>query len=119
KTKIIFVIGSLHLGGAEKSLINLLQLLDYSKIDATVLVFVKGGELEKYVPKEVRILNENIPKIHIIQRIRYILERIFTPNTHPVQIHWKYIKNLFSPQKESFDFGIAYNQGFATYYVAK
>lgn len=119
KTKLIFVIGSLKLGGAEKSLVNLLQLLDYSKIEAKVLVFAKGGALEKQVPQEVEIMYQSMPKIPLLKKTCSITERFLTPNTHPVQIHWKYIKNSFAPIKESFDFGIAYNQGFATYYVAK
>ena len=51
--KIVFVIESLHHGGAEKSLVTLLNLLDYSKLQVDLILFKKGGEFEKFIPKEV------------------------------------------------------------------
>ncbi|HMM16038.1 MAG TPA: glycosyltransferase [Petrimonas sp.] len=118
KVSIVFVIGSLNIGGAEKSLVNLLQLLDYNRIDAEVVVFVKNGTLESSVPKEVKITHISMPSLPLGKKIRYIIERLRKRNTHPVQIHWKYIKKLFSPIEKKYDIGIAYNQGFATYFTA-
>ena len=47
----------LYSGGAEKSLVNLLNLLDYSKLDVDLLLFKKEGLFMNQVPSEVNILN--------------------------------------------------------------
>lgn len=38
KIKILFVCASMKVGGAEKSLVNLLNLIDYSKYDVDLLL---------------------------------------------------------------------------------
>ena len=53
KKRIIFVIESLSLGGAEKSLVTLLNLLDYSKYDVDLLLFAQGGPFQELLPEEV------------------------------------------------------------------
>lgn len=45
------------MGGAEKSLVYLLQSFDYQKYNVDLLLFKREGVLLKYVPKEVRILD--------------------------------------------------------------
>ena len=60
--KILFVINSLTIGGSEKSLVSLLNLLDYKKFSVDLLMIRKGGEFEKYIPKEVNIID--IPKYY-------------------------------------------------------
>ena len=45
KKKVLFVMPGLYSGGAEKSLVNLLNLLDYSKLDVDLLLFKKEGLL--------------------------------------------------------------------------
>lgn len=56
--KIIFVIDSLACAGAEKSLVTLLNLLDYSKYSVDLQLFAYSGELEYLVPTEVNILEQ-------------------------------------------------------------
>ena len=56
KKKLIFVIESLTLGGAEKSLVTLLNLLDYSKYDVDLILFAQGGAFQSLLPKEVNLL---------------------------------------------------------------
>ena len=56
KKNIIFVIDSLHCAGAEKSLITLLSLLDYSVYNVDLQLFGYGGVLEELIPKEVNLL---------------------------------------------------------------
>ena len=46
----------LNCAGAEKSLVTLLSLLDYSKYTVDLMLFGHGGVLEELVPKEVNIL---------------------------------------------------------------
>ena len=56
KKKLLFVIPSLRIGGAEKSLVNLLTELDYTKYDVDALLLTPVGELISLLPKEVNIL---------------------------------------------------------------
>jgi len=53
--KILFVMPALYGGGAEKSLVNLLNLMDYEKYDVDLLLFKREGLFLPQVPKEVRI----------------------------------------------------------------
>lgn len=56
KKKILFVLDSLRIGGAEKSLITLLSLLDYSKYDVDLQLFAFDGAFMHSVPQEVNVL---------------------------------------------------------------
>ena len=51
---------SLHCGGAEKSLISLLESIDYTHYEVDLLLFKKEGIFLNKVPEEVKILNEPI-----------------------------------------------------------
>ena len=53
--KVLFFIESLQCGGAEKSLVTLLSLLDYNEFKIDLILFKKGGEFEKFVPDNVSI----------------------------------------------------------------
>ena len=48
----------LELGGAEMSLIGLLQALDYSKYEVDLFIHRHQGELMQFIPKEVNLLPE-------------------------------------------------------------
>ena len=56
--KLFIAIHYLELGGAEISLIGLLQSLDYSKYDVDLFVYSHRGELMEFIPKEVNLLPE-------------------------------------------------------------
>lgn len=43
KKEIVFVIPGLAAGGAEKSLVNLLNTIDYSRYNVDLIVFNKSG----------------------------------------------------------------------------
>lgn len=49
----------LELGGAEISLIGLLQAMDYSKYDVDLFIHRHHGELMHFIPSEVNLLSEN------------------------------------------------------------
>ena len=53
---ILFVMPSLGSGGAEKSLVNLLNLIDYEKYAVDLLLFKREGLFLSQIPKEVRLL---------------------------------------------------------------
>ena len=55
KKKILFIIPNLKSGGAEKSLVTLLQLFDYDRYDVSLFLFRKEGLFLGCVPPQVRI----------------------------------------------------------------
>ena len=67
RKRILIAIHYLEIGGAEISLIGLLQSLDYSKYDVDLFVYSHRGELIKFIPKEVNLLPE-IPEYAQIER---------------------------------------------------
>ena len=58
KPRILIAIHYMHLGGAEISLIGLLQALDPQKVDIDLFVYSHEGELMKQIPEYVNILPE-------------------------------------------------------------
>ncbi len=78
KKKIIFLSYSLCIGGIEKALVELLNRLDYSKYDVTLLLEKKEGELLNKINNNVKIYNYNIcnSKNIIYRKIRNGLKRL-------------------------------------------
>ena len=58
KPRILIAIHYMHLGGAEISLIGLLQALDPNKVDVDLFVYSHEGELMKLIPEYVNVLPE-------------------------------------------------------------
>lgn len=58
KPRIFIAIHYMHLGGAEISLIGLLQALDPKKVDVDLFVYSHEGELMKQIPDYVNLLPE-------------------------------------------------------------
>ena len=67
KPRILIAIHYMHLGGAEISLIGLLQALDPKKVDVDLFVYSHEGELMKLVPEYVNLLPE-IPAYKMFER---------------------------------------------------
>ena len=57
-THLFFAIHYLELGGAEMSLIGLLDALDYTKYDVDLFVYSHRGELMELIPPRVHLLPE-------------------------------------------------------------
>lgn len=128
RKRILFVIDSLHSGGAEKSLVSLLSLIDYKKFDVDLLLFKKEGLYLPLVPKEVRFLdvpeyfndkNNNKIKIKIAKLKNSISIRnpYYKKIYHCAQITSKNILTVLEKQNKKYDIAIAYSQGLPTYYV--
>ena len=54
--KVIFVIPTLRIGGAEKSLVTLLKTLDPKEVKVDLLLFEADGPLQCEVPEWVNII---------------------------------------------------------------
>ena len=59
KPHIFIAIHYMHLGGAETSLIGLLQALDPQKVDVDFFVYSHEGEMMKLIPSYINLLPEN------------------------------------------------------------
>lgn len=73
KKRIFIAMHYMELGGAEISLIGLLQALDYSKYDVDLFVYSHQGELMQFIPKEVNLLPEISAYAHIERPIKEAL----------------------------------------------
>lgn len=60
KKKLLITTHTLNIGGVERSFISLLENLDYSKYKVDVFIYEHDGELFHLLPKEVRVLTENL-----------------------------------------------------------
>lgn len=58
KPRILIAIHYMEIGGAEISLIGLLQSIDYERVDVDLLVYAHRGELMSLIPKRVNLLPE-------------------------------------------------------------
>ena len=65
KKRIFISMHYMEIGGAEISLIGLLQAMDYSKYDVDLFVHSHQGELMQFIPKEVNLLPEISSYAHI------------------------------------------------------
>ncbi len=124
--KILFVIESLHCGGAEKSLITLFQNFDFTHNQVELLLFKEGGEFEKFVPDKVNIRYvSSLKAINPIKlmflklKFRFLLFNNSTKKHHTAQLFWKSFGNSIASIDNEYDIAIAYNQGFSTYFVAE
>lgn len=56
KKNILIAVYNLEIGGIERSLINMLENIDYQRFEVDLLIYHHTGELMKYIPKQVNIL---------------------------------------------------------------
>ncbi|MFD0829835.1 glycosyltransferase [Neobacillus sp. M.A.Huq-85] len=140
KKKLLFVIDSLDCAGAEKSLVTLLSLIDYSKFSVDLKLFGYGGVLEELVPEEVTILKplkytgftslsikdalkyslKSLKFKMLISRIKYSLEirkRKYS-NPQKARVFWESVSNVIEHNPKEYDIAISYAQGVPTFYVA-
>jgi len=138
KQKLLFVMSNLHCGGAEKSLISLLQGLDYSQYEVDLFLFKHDGLFFSRVPEQVHILPE--PEFYkhydmsavaavkdslmkrkpglAIRRIRAGL--IFRKESHPAireQRVWRYLSKALPRLSKRYDAAIGFMEKSPVYYV--
>ncbi len=58
KPKIFIAIHYMELGGAETSLLGLLQTIDYNRVDVDLFIYSHQGPLMELIPKGVNLLSE-------------------------------------------------------------
>ncbi|ODG92000.1 MULTISPECIES: glycosyltransferase [Bacillaceae] len=140
KKNILFVIDSLHIAGAEKSLTTLLNLLNLEEYSVDLMLFAHGGEFEKLVPKDVNILPplkytkftelsmtdsviNSLKKFKfdmLFSRLKYSFEirRKNYSIAEEARIFWESVSNVIEKNEKVYDIAISYAQGIPTFYVA-
>lgn len=85
KKKILILMKTMNIGGAERSLLGLLNAFDYDNYEVSLKLFHHEGEFLKYIPKEVNLLAEDlnysifeipIKSLLFTKRFKYAIARI-------------------------------------------
>lgn len=141
KKKLLFVIDSLDVAGAEKSLVTLLNLLDYSIYDVDLLLFAHGHMLEELVPDEVNILkplkyttftemnlgkafvtsfvNADFKMLSSRMKFSFDLRKERFNNAQKARLYWQHNSKVIDDNPKEYDVAISYAQGVPTFYVAE
>lgn len=141
KKSVLFVIDSLECAGAEKSLVTLLSLLDYSSYEVDLMLFGHGGALQSLVPKEVNVLqplpytefsslnlkdaflysSKNFNYKMLSSRIKYTLNLRLKnyKNAQKARLYWQSVSSVIEKNPKHYDIAISYAQGIPTFYVAE
>lgn len=93
-------------GGAEKTLINLLSIIDYNTFDVTVCVVLNKGIYFNKLPKNVRVVT--LFNNELITRVLFKLHQKFN-FIFPIKYFFK-----FKIGKCNYDFGICFLDGITT-----
>lgn len=141
KKKLLITAMSLNVGGAEKSLVNLLNMIDFLKYDVDLLLFQRRGAFLKQVPSTVNIIT--VPEIEVLYQpisetvkkykfnikllvlsiIRYLstfYEKYKWKQFDRIRIHrWIDIYSKLIPFNNShYDVAISFAGGETAYYIA-
>ena len=130
---LLFVIDSLCIGGAEKSLITLLSLLDYSRYKVDLQLFSYGGVLEQFLPDEINVLpplnytnflSQPIWKqlcrpSMFFARLKYSFQirKHGLLNSDIAVLYWQSIGRHIADNPKNYDVAIAYAQGVPTFHI--
>ncbi len=123
KKKLLFMIDSLAIGGAQKSLVSLLPLLDRDKYDITLLTEGQGGAFEKLVPQWVSLVyyDQSGALRGIrgkIARYAYSVALRLDRSRNRQELRWDTQRRWLAALPGRYDVAIAYGQGFTTFFVA-
>ena len=73
--KILIVHSNMEIGGAETSLLGLLNEIDYSKYQVDLFLLSHTGELVKFIPKNVNLLPENNSYKQLMMPLKDVLKK--------------------------------------------
>lgn len=140
KKKLLFVIPSLDAGGAEKSLVNLLNVLDFSQYEVDLFLFSKKGLFLNQVPKEVNFVDggidfETFKKPLLKSVFSFLLKGKFelvkarfdfyktnkniSNKAVAEQNSWKFMEKSLLKISKKYDAAIAYLEKSSVYFVAE
>lgn len=120
--KIVFIYSKMIIGGSTTSLLSILDMLDRTKFDITLVLFWSGGELFNYIPDDVKVivlldtpLKERWHEIRKYLSIRYIFKYCYSYclgwKIHSRELMGQYLgfeyTRFFKKIKYSFDIGVS------------
>ena len=126
--RILFIIDSLGVGGAEKSLLSLLSLLDKQRYQLCIWILHRGGQLEQFIPDGVEVMKQPsysiIDKVfnsisHYLYAIVYRFQSLVGIKRHLSETLWRCSGWAMKVPKGEFDVVVAYQQGIPTYLLHK
>lgn len=129
--KVLIVMTSLYNGGAERSLVNLLNEFPKDKYEIDLLLFKREGMFIEQVPDYVRIIDtpndlkrvysslKNLNLLTIWKIIANIISNICTSNSREKRgFRWKYFySHRIGKLEKHYDVALAYISGEVLYYV--
>lgn len=138
KKNLLFVIPSLDAGGGEKSLVNLLNTIDYDQFEVDLVVFQPKGLFLSSIPKQVNLLTiqGNYPaftsgllrscltflksgKLSLVfHRLVYSLKnKLITNKGYAEQSSWKNLSKAIPFLEKKYDAAIGFLEKSSNYYV--
>lgn len=136
KKRLLFVLDTLNVGGAEKSLLTFLSVLDYQQFAVDLQLLGYGGKMEQYLPQEVRLLpplpftlkaKESIWLLLFSFQLCLLLQRLYYSIAircgkknyqDRARLYWVYFSQFFHKSTTQYDVAIAYAQDLPTLYLA-
>ncbi len=123
KKKIAISATSLHVGGTERVLINLLNNIDFNLYEVDLFLWKKGGEFESFVPKNVNIrcISDEHPwfkktnKYYIVHGIIRKIIRLFNNS-----FYFKLAYKRHNLTNKKYDVAIAFSSNclYTNYFIA-
>lgn len=138
KKRLLFVIPTMRIGGAEKALISLLKSLNPKLVQVDLFLFEQGGILQEQVPSWVRILPEDpviramtlelrfywkdlIKRGHLLAaaaRLRVYLQSLLSSKLHLApRFSWKTVSRYIKALEGSYDTAISFLEGTTAYFL--
>lgn len=139
RKKLLITAMSMNIGGAEKSLVNLLNLLDYDIYDVDLLLFQRKGDFLPQVPTKVNVIS--VPEIDMLYGVEpreplppakkaalRVWRYLATGVTRIVEkqfdrrrlLRWQRFYSAHIPKLPgSYDYAVSYSGGETFWYVAE
>ena len=134
---LLFVIPTMRMGGAERSLVSLLSALDPTRVQVDLLLFEGGGVLQSELPEWVRVYEADAVTRGMILELRYYGRDLLKENLPAfltrawVSVRssltktklvssaysWDTIKKHIPEWKKHYDTAIGFLEGFTDFYV--
>ena len=136
KKNILFIIPSLEVGGGEKSLVSLLNQMDYSKYNVDLFLIKKEGLFLKMIPPEVNVLNtpddlkifleglidsikdylKQKKLMLVYSRIMFtLINRFYKDKVRAEQMSWKYMSKAIGILDKKYDVAIGFLEKTSNY----
>lgn len=135
--KVLFVIPTMRMGGAERSLVSLLKALDPERVQADLLLFEAGGVLQKEIPEWIHVMEADPITRGMTLELRWYL-RDLAKRSLPAaasrvwmsvraslrsRFHlspafsWDAAKKHIPPLPGRFDAAVGFLEGFTDFYI--